>query len=188
VEKNIFTTQSINREEKNMTEHSVHMAANQPMATVAWLAPAKEAPSLRVSHRPGLSAWLPHNDDQGLGCGQGSTDGVLSTFYRGGFHRRQLPEPSRALRRQFNLRGYRGSNSCKNDPYACHYDPEPFFDEADSENRVGVRGTRGVWSSLHPHPQLLSSQKQQVKGSGLTIWLALTAVGIAAFAFSKKQG
>lgn len=77
----------------------------------------------------GFSATL--LQDHGLGFGQGSTNGVHSSSSSCGFHRPQHPEFPRNLRRRFNMRGYRGSenySSCEN-PYMCHYDPEPFFDE-----------------------------------------------------------
>lgn len=69
--------------------------------------------------------------DHGLGFGQGSTQGVYNVYSKCGFHRPQHPEFSRSERRRFNKRGYRGSQgyySCDN-PYQCHYDPEPYFDE-----------------------------------------------------------
>jgi hypothetical protein len=95
---------------------------------------AAAAPSLNVSPQLVL-ATLPHNiDEQGLGFGQGSTDGVLNTYPRGGFHRRSLPPPSRSARRRFNMRSYRGTNNnnCLGLTLtnACHYDPEPYYDEA----------------------------------------------------------
>ena len=110
------------------------------------------APELLVPQQDGFFAWLPHNDDNGLGFGQGSTDGVRNTYGRRGFHRPQLPEVDRATRRRFNLRGYRGAESnwgC-GWPYACHYDPEPFY----QEKKVTPNPT--VWSR---HPRSCGSDR-----------------------------
>lgn len=72
------------------------------------------------------------NDDNGLGFGQGSLDGMFNQYYTSyGFHRPRHPEVDRGLRNRFNLKGFRGSyqyNTCSN-PYKCHYDPAPYFDE-----------------------------------------------------------
>jgi hypothetical protein len=76
--------------------------------------------------------------DSGLGFGQGSVAGVYNQYSYKGFHRPQHPEIDRGLRRRFNLRGFRGSRQydningekvCGSNPYRCHYDPEPYFDE-----------------------------------------------------------
>lgn len=72
--------------------------------------------------------------DSGLGFNQGSVEGVYNQYSYKGFHRPQVPEIDRGLRRRFNLRGFRGSReySCaggSSDSYRCHYDPAPYFDE-----------------------------------------------------------
>jgi len=80
---------------------------------------------------PGVVAYPPRTDDNGLGFGQGSTAGVINIYGHRGFQRPQLPEIDTATRRRFNFRGYRGAmnNWPKNWPYACNYDPKPFYEE-----------------------------------------------------------
>ena len=114
------------------------------------------APELKVMNPPsaGLLAWPPQRDDNGLGFEQGSTDGVFNTYTRRGFHRPQLPVTDRATRRRFNLRGYRGaqSNWACGWPYACHYDPAPFYEEkppAQDDN---------VWARHHRRPKMAKRQ------------------------------
>lgn len=74
---------------------------------------------------------LPHNYDNGLGFGQGSTAGVYNQYPRGGFHRphhpeHSLPEFDTLKRRQFN-----NYVVGKCDPYKCHYNPTKFFKRCD---------------------------------------------------------
>lgn len=68
---------------------------------------------------------LPNNSDNGLGFGQGSTDGVYNQYPRGGFHRplsHSMPEFDTLDRRNFN-RNFAG----KCDSYKCTYDPDKFY-------------------------------------------------------------
>ena len=107
--------------------------------------------------------WLPFtncSDDNGLGFTQGSTDGVFNTYYRGGFLRPELPPIDRATRRRFNLRGYRGllENWSCGWPYACHYDPAPFYKE-----QPGFQDDN-VWSS---NSDDTFSKKEKVKKPGV---------------------
>lgn len=59
---------------------------------------------------------IPHNYDNGLGFGQGSTAGIYNQYYRGGFHRPQIPEFHRNDRNRFN-------NHLGCDSYKCHFNP-----------------------------------------------------------------
>ena len=59
--------------------------------------------------------------DNGLGFGQGSTDGIYNQYPRGGFHRPQTKEFNMNDRRQFN-------NGVACDSYSCHYNPETLDD------------------------------------------------------------
>ena len=79
----------------------------------------------------GFEVHHPSLDDHGLGFGKGSVMGVYNSYYRGGFLRPQLPETNVGLRNMFNFRGYRGAENYykPNNPYQCHYDPKPYFDE-----------------------------------------------------------
>jgi hypothetical protein len=98
---------------------------------------------LVVDPNGGFLAWLPHQDDTGLGFGQGSTQNIFNTYNKRGFLRPQLPVLDRNIRRRFNLRGYRGARdawSC-GWPYACHYDPEPFYQEKGVDG-----GNDDVWA------------------------------------------
>ena len=65
---------------------------------------------------------LPHNHDNGLGFGQGSTSGVYNQYYRGGFHRGVPLEADMNVRRWFN-------NGVTCDSYSCHYNPETLNDK-----------------------------------------------------------
>lgn len=88
-------------------------------------------PQVTIKEPQYFPVSIPHNYDNGLGFGQGSVDGVYNQYYRGGFHRPQHPEVDRGIRRRFNLRGFRGSMryDSKCNPYRCHYDSEPYYDE-----------------------------------------------------------
>ena len=68
----------------------------------------------------------PPEEDNGLGFMQGSTDGVVNTYGKRGFHRPGAPQPTREDRDHFNLRDMQyGCRNFFNSPYACHYDPFP---------------------------------------------------------------
>ena len=68
----------------------------------------------------------PPEEDNGLGFMQGSTDGVVNTYGKRGFHRPGAPESSREERDHFNLRDRQyGCRNFFESPYACHYDPSP---------------------------------------------------------------
>lgn len=146
------------------------LSLDNPMWPVAWIDRAQRAPELDVKTPEGVLAKTPYIDDNGLGFTQGSTGGVLNTYYRGGFHRPQLPEFSLKDRNAFNLRSYRGtSNSCTGsfirNPYACHYDPKPYFDE-------------GEVSSLRENKKIAvsSSQKSTFPYLGLGVAFLLVAL------------
>ena len=90
------------------------------------------APLQKIVKAPGMIAHAPRTDDNGLGFTQGSTAGVMNTYAHRGFQRPQLPEIDTATRRKFNFRGYRGAmnNWSSGWPYACNYDPKPFYEES----------------------------------------------------------
>lgn len=61
--------------------------------------------------------WSDPEYEDGLGFGMGSTSGVVNKYMYRGFQRPSAPQPSKAARDAFNLRGCKGA-------YACHFDPE----------------------------------------------------------------
>lgn len=88
-------------------------------------------------------ASLGFNEDNGLGFGQGSTAGVYNQYYRGGFHRPKVEEVDEGIRRRFNLK-----DRC--DPYRCHYDPEPYYENKQVQIRWSDESELNKISSLFP--------------------------------------
>ena len=76
----------------------------------------------------------PPEEDNGLGFLQGSTDGVVNTYGKRGFHRRGAPMASRQDRERMNLHDCEyGCHNFFTTPYACHYDPSPSIDLEEPE-------------------------------------------------------
>lgn len=56
-------------------------------------------------------------DENGLGFGLGSTDGVVNQYAYRGFHRERLAESKKVDRDALSMRNCKGA-------YKCHFDPE----------------------------------------------------------------
>jgi hypothetical protein len=142
------------------------------------------APEQRiVEPNGGILAWLPHNDDTGLGFMQGSTQGVFNTYGKRGFLRPELPVVDREVRRRFNLRGYRGARegwSC-GWPYACHYDPEPFYQEKGVDG-----GDDDVWAHHDTHNSRQGMKIKQSKRNGSSTLLFIGGLIALGVLFSRQ--
>lgn len=141
------------------------------------------APEQRVIEPNGHFVWLSHQDDSGLGFGMGSTQGVFNSYKRRGFLRPELPNVDRAARRSFNLRGYRGARekwAC-GWPYACHYDPEPFFQE---KPPVWTRHVDEVPVQMK---QMKETQQHNMKSSSQIQFIALALVIVGAVVFARRR-
>lgn len=145
------------------------------------------APEQRVIEPNGHFVWMPHQDDAGLGFGMGSTQGVFNTYGRRGFLRPELPPIDRATRRQFNLRGYRGAreNWGCGWPYACHYDPEPFYKEEAPSADDDVWARHTDYNTGFLPKERIETKKVKITSSQI-VFISLALVLIGAILFARR--